>query len=178
MSESVETYGVSVDIAMAARMVNESQPSQVASIIYDLSKAYPSFPDTPKISFLGLAFKGRPETDDLRGSMSIHFVEEINKFFPSAKCYGFDYMVKADAIDSLGLTPCGNIEDAFRDSHIVLILNNHPGFSEMPIESLGKIMNKPSIIYDLWNNFSAKDIQLPDLVTYAGLGSLSSSHIG
>jgi hypothetical protein len=35
-------------------------------------------------------------------------------------------------------------------------------------------MNKNSLIYDLWNNFSSKDLVLNNNVSYTGFGNLSN----
>ena len=47
---------------------------------------------------MGLAFKGRPITDDLRGSMSLKVFEELKKKFLDSKFYGYDPIVDYDKI--------------------------------------------------------------------------------
>ena len=54
-----------------------------------------------------------------------------------------------------GLLPVATLEQAFKDAHLVLILNNHPLFIEMPVTKLANYLARPSLIYDCWNCFNA-----------------------
>ena len=66
--------------------------------------------------------------------------------------------------------PCSNLNDVFRKKDLIIIANNHPTFSNMKIEKLVKILNRPSLVYDFWNHFDAKIINFPNFVSYNGLG--------
>ena len=86
-------------------------------------------------------------------------------------------MVNKENSESLNILYAEEIEDAFDNSDIVLILNNHKYFEDMPLPKLMNRMNKPGLLYDLWNNFSAADLDLPNGLVYSGLGNLSQSNI-
>ncbi len=171
LAEGLEEFGVVPEISQAARLVNERQPSEVASFLAKTLKRLAGFPKNPIISLLGIAFKGRPETDDLRGTMARPIFHEIKKQFPDAEFRGFDPVVSRKAIQEFGLEPCEKLEDAFQESHLVLILNNHLLFSKMNLEGLALNLARPALIYDFWSNFSGREISMPDKVSYMALGS-------
>jgi len=79
---------------------------------------------------------------------------------------------------SLDLLPIECLEDAFVGANIVFILNNHPDYAAIPIETITTLMARPSIVYDCWNNFTDQPIQLPAGVRYAAIGSHRNPIIG
>ena len=170
-SQSAKKFGVSAEITLMARKINERQPFEAIDFLYKLIKKNKSFSKKLKISLVGLAFKGYPVTDDLRGSMSIKVLKEIKKKFRLSKYYGYDPVVTSSNINKIGLISSNSLENAFKNKDMVLILNNHHIFSEMPIEKLSKKLTKPAIIYDFWNHFGHKKLKLPNLVKYISLGS-------
>jgi len=175
LSESVREFGADVEIAITARRLNESQPSEIASLLANLVQRFDGFSSDPKISLLGLAFKGRPATDDLRGTMARPVLASLKEKFPKALFYGYDEMVSSQGISELGLIPSPKLSEAFTDASLVLILNNHVAFEYMPLADLATRMSKPGLVYDLWNNFESSDLQLPQGIGYAGLGNLKNA---
>ena len=130
-----------------------------------------------KIAILGLAFKGKPPTDDLRGSMVRPIMNALMNNFPNAEIYGYDALVKEMWARELGLQHAPSLEDAFQDAQIVIIQNNHSVFSAMDIGQLALLMNKPGLIYDYWNQFTRRGVRMPDGVYYTGLGSMTNALI-
>lgn len=175
LSQGLREFGVDVEIAMAARQLNERQPFEIAALLAQLVSGFNGFPIAPKISLLGLAFKGRPATDDLRGTMATPIYAALQERFPEAAFHGYDAMIAGDAIREFGVQPCTSLDQAFSDASLVVILNNHVAFENMPLADLSTIMRRPGLVYDLWNNFSASDLQLPAGVGYAGLGNLAQA---
>jgi nucleotide sugar dehydrogenase len=170
-SQSLKKYGVSAKITLMGREINESQPIEIAKFIYNLIKKIKNFPKKPKISLLGLAFKGKPNTDDLRDSMSIKVFEVLKKKYKQSKFFGYDPVVPQQNIKKLGLNATSSVSKAFSRKDLVVILNNHHVFSDMPIQILSKTLKKPAIIYDFWNHFDSNKIKLPKDVEYISLGN-------
>jgi len=167
--EGLEERGITPEITLAARRINERQPVEVACYLSSLLKQ--SFPVDPVIVLMGLAFKGQPVTDDLRGTLAKPFYSALRHHFPDAKFRGYDSVVSKNEIIKLGLTPCTSIEKAFFGANLVVILNNHPDFGAMSIEILSASLARPSLIYDFWNLFNAKELSLAPGVGYLALGS-------
>ncbi len=173
--EGLRGFGVEAEITAAARRINERQLAEIPALIGRLCQGFEGFSGRPEISLLGLAFKGRPATDDLRGTTARPIYKELKERFPEGRFRGYDAMVSPEAIADFGVRPCADLEDAFADASLVVVLNNHPVFENMPLADLAHRMRRPGLVYDLWNNFSANELQLPQGVGYAGLGNLAQA---
>ena len=170
-SESIKKKGLAAEITLIARKINERQPYEIVNFIYNLQKKTKEFPNKLRISLLGLAFKGNPVTDDLRGSMAIEVFKALKRKFKSSTFYGYDPLVSKANILKLGLKKNSSLQDSFKNKDLVVILNDHKIFSTMPIEKFSKNLNKPSIIYDFWNHFNKKKLNLAKNTQYISLGS-------
>lgn len=170
LAEGLRELGIEPEITMAARRINERQPEEVvAHIAATLAAA--AAPAAPVVALLGIAFKGQPPTDDLRGTMARPVFEALKRRYPQAKFRGYDAMVPAAELRGFGLEPCASIAEALQGAHLALILNNHPVFGAMPVNELAAGMARPALLYDFWNCFVAADLHLPAGVGYMALGS-------
>ena len=153
----------------AARQIHEEQPEEVALFLAQFLKK--NLPEIKIITLLGLAFKGKPVTDDIRGTPAKAVLHALREAIPDAEYRGYDPIVSQEGISSLGLKPKKELECAFKDAHLVLILNNHPQFATLPIDLYSEVMARPALIYDFWNHFHSKKVDLPEGVQYIGLGN-------
>ena len=113
-----------------------------------------------KVLIVGAAFKGKPETNDLRGSTSLDVGEILET--QGEDVYYLDMVVSEHTLAKKGLkTP--KLEGDFFDA--ILVLNNHPkNFSA--IEKYLKT-NNPIFICDSWS--LAAPNNFPDNVFYSSL---------
>lgn len=169
--ESGQAYGVTLEMTRSARQINERQPSESVDFLGKFTRQLADFPSNPEIALLGLAFKGHPATNDLRGTMAIPFHKQLRIRYPSARFRGYDPIVNPSEVESLGLIPAASLEEAFAGVNLVLILNNHSQLVGMPLATLTASMAKPGVVYDCWNLFNEPEMQLPAGVTYLALGS-------
>lgn len=171
--ESVKRHGIVPHLIATGRRINEAQPLETAEIMYQCSMKLPGFAANPRIAILGLAFKGRPETDDLRGTMARPILESLRTKFPTAYFVGYDPVARPEAIrNELGIEVVSQIADAFVDASVVVVANNHPSFAKMNVEEFAKTMRAPGFIYDYWNLWKPSELNLPDDVRYITLGGL------
>lgn len=172
--ESAQTRDIDLEITRASRLVNERLPSETAKAIQKelLNRGLDgSF----QITILGMAFKGIPETDDLRGSMSVKILNELRSLFPKANFTIFDPAidVKKLKVQFPNDLAFDNIFDAVRESTLVIIANNHPQFSSISPSAILQLMKTNGIIFDYWNHHSnSKDNTLRN--RYLALGNLRS----
>jgi len=171
LAEGLRELGIEPAITMAARRVNEAQPTEVVAHLKDVAARLLGFPDRPTITLMGIAFKGQPATDDLRGTMAKPVLAALREAFPGARLRGFDAVVPEAEIRNFGLEPLGTLEQAFGGTNLAVILNNHLVFSSMPVGQLASSMASPGLIYDFWNCFDAADLHMPRGVGYMALGS-------
>jgi UDP-N-acetyl-D-mannosaminuronic acid dehydrogenase len=168
--ESMLDRGVMPEIASAARTINERLMVEVTEYLAGEVKPWYRT-DALKITVMGLAFKGQPETNDLRGSTAIPLLAELRRLLPGARLYGYDPIVSAEDLRGLGLTPAASLDEAFDGAHLVIVHNNHPAFQGMPLSRLSRGMARPAIVYDFWNSFVPERLTLEDGVRYVALGS-------
>ena len=171
LAQGMEPFGVDAELTVAARRLNERQPREVVAQIGELTANITGFPNDPRIALLGIAFKGRPETDDLRGTMARPVFDALREQFPAATFVGYDAVVPENEIRSFGVEPKASLEEAFEGAHLVVIVNNHPIFAAMAVEDLAQELATPALIYDFWNTFAATELRLPHTVGYIALGS-------
>jgi nucleotide sugar dehydrogenase len=171
LEQSVRPYGVIPEITLAARRTNERQMEETADFLSSVSSSLSGFSTQPQITLLGIAFKGHPPTDDIRGTMAISLLKHLRRAFPAAFVAGWDPVVGLDAISSLGIAAKTSLVEAISDSSIAVILTHHSEFERMPIATLAQKMARPGIIYDFWNLFNRVGMDLPAGVRYIALGS-------
>lgn len=169
LAQSLSAYGVTPEITSASRKVNEEQPKEVVQFLKRYTQAMTDFPKNPKITLMGFAFKGKPETDDIRGTTASLILDALKESFTEAVFYGYDPVVEAHDIESFGVCPVVELSEAFKQSHLVIIMNNHPAFERMHLEELATSLAKPGIIYDFWNLFD-HSLKLPSGMQYIALG--------
>lgn len=163
LAQSARERGIELDIAPAARTVNERQPGETVRFIIDEMERRSFRPDS-RVAVLGLAFKGVPATDDLRGSMSLKILDELRKARPALRFELFDPVIPPDqlALSLPGHRVHGSLEDAVTGAAVAVICNNHPALAALSPRSISRRMVPGGFIYDYWNSFSnlqAQEVQ-------------------
>ncbi|MCF8196662.1 MAG: nucleotide sugar dehydrogenase [Polynucleobacter sp.] len=176
LSQSAEMYGVNLDVTVASRRVNERQPIEtVESIVKFLVAKGINRNEVLKISILGLAFKGVPATNDLRGTVAKSIMTCLKQSFPHSRFIGFDPHVSDQDILDFGLEPAKSIEEAFDCSNLVVIANNNEQFKSLKIDSLSSSMRPMALVYDYWGLFVGKNLAMQNKVAYMALGNQTYS---
>ena len=171
LAESLRGFGVEPTIALASRALNEAQPADLMRRLRLRTDRDPNWPRRPVIALMGLAFKGRPVNDDLRGTMARPLLSAIRAEYPTAFLRGFDALVRPEIIgEAFGIEPMPNIDAAISGANVVVIANNHPCFENLGWEDRSRMLSRPAVIYDLWNQARASELRLPEGVAYIGLG--------
>lgn len=153
--QSARERGIDLEITSAGRLVNERQPAEtVRFIIEQISKRDLAFP--LKISILGMAFKGVPATDDLRGSMSLKVLDQVKGARLDAEIGLFDPVIATD--DLAARFPdervFSRIGDALSGASVVIIANNHPVLGRISPRTMSEFIAPNGFIFDYWNHFS------------------------
>jgi nucleotide sugar dehydrogenase len=158
-----------------ARTVNkEVQPFVVAMMKGILIKNNRKTKDIKKIVICGLAFKGVPETNDVRGTTAVPLIVEIRRIFKNAIIYGYDFNISPKFYKDYNVKKCNTLKKISFKTDLLIFHNNNKKFSKFNLNFISKLMNKNSLIYDLWNNFSATKIKLNNNVLYSSFGDLSN----
>jgi nucleotide sugar dehydrogenase len=166
-------YNKKPKLSNIARTVNKEVQPFVVQIIKDILKKKNNF-KIKKIVICGLAFKGIPETNDTRGTTAIPLILNIKNKFKNSKIYGFDYNVSLEFYKKYNIEICSTLKQIFFKTDLIIFHNNNKKFSKFNLQSMSSFMNKNSLIYDFWNNFSSKNLRLKNNVSYAAFGNLSN----
>jgi UDP-N-acetyl-D-mannosaminuronic acid dehydrogenase len=155
LMESARTRGISLEITGAGRLVNERQPQETVDFISsEVERRELAGP--LKINILGMAFKGQPETSDLRGSMSIKVLDALKKAHPDAEIGVYDPITPQEVLaaefpDEQVFSRFG---DAVSGASVVVIANNHPSLGTISPRTINEFMSPDGFVYDYWNHFS------------------------
>ncbi len=153
-SQSFSEFVALPEIAIAARSLNEKLPEYVVSKLAADFQIRKSTNGNMKISVLGLAFKGNPETDDIRGSMAFDVVKELREKFSNCDIFGYDPIVPYTVTKlEIGIIPVPTLEEAFANADLIIILTNHKEFSNLNLENSMATANSNAIVFDFWNLF-------------------------
>lgn len=155
-----------------SRSINESMHPFIANRIIETLQSLGKDPAQSNILVCGLAFKGEPETGDIRHSSS---VEIANLIKPKVnRVYGHDPVCDVDDIIDHGLVPV-NLPDGFAKIDVVMFLNNHRSYEKVDLKDMISKMKDTPIVFDGWNLFNPEDVLKSGKCFHMGLSSTSSS---
>ena len=122
-----------------------------------------------KILIIGLAFKGWPETNDIRGSnglkLALSFERKVSLFV-------YDSLVDKEEFEKLGLTFKNISKISALKFDAVFIMNNHP--KNIKEDFLKSLSNEKVFIFDGWNQIDKRTAVGYKNIKYANLGYLSN----
>ncbi|AKZ59709.1 putative nucleotidyl N-acetylglucosamine dehydrogenase [Streptomyces ambofaciens ATCC 23877] len=147
LAHSVAAYGHTPQMITAARSLNESMPRKVGERVLAALRERGQDPADARILLSGLAYKGRPETDDLRGApyeRLLPFLRERVK-----EIVGHDFVVPSARIEALGVRAV-DLTEGFTGAHAAILLNDHPRYGDIDAADLVARMAEPAVVYDTW----------------------------
>jgi nucleotide sugar dehydrogenase len=162
-----QAAGVDASLFLLGRRINESLPVHaVDRVTHELEKSGKKLADA-EVLVLGFAFKGKPETSDMRDSPTLDLVRVLQE--RGARVRGHDPLVPPEEIAALGVRVCA-IDEGFRGADAVIVMLNHSAYEEMDIAGLLELARKPVVVVDGWHIFNPDDLaELPG-VTYRCIG--------
>ncbi len=119
-----------------------------------------------KIFFVGIAFKGNPETSDYRNSTSLDLLKKLRNV-KNLKIY--DPVISSKELKKTNFSFV-SIDKGFDKADVVIFFNNHHSYLDLDIYKLIKKMRKPSYFFDMWNQFDSMEMKKMRGVVYWGLG--------
>jgi UDP-N-acetyl-D-mannosaminuronic acid dehydrogenase len=171
LAESFDNTSATARIALAARFTNESVTIEAAEFISSWVKQNTTETKV-KISVLGMAFKGVPETNDMRGTPAISLIDSLVRLCPDLEIKCWDPVVTVDELKSLGYDAPSHIQECIEQSSVVILVNNHPVLSTLDLKAISASAVKPILIYDFWGR-SDHNLNLEGLGQYFSWGNHS-----
>jgi nucleotide sugar dehydrogenase len=150
LDDSAKAFGTSVELSMQARRTNEAIVPHVVNIVRSRAQT-----TVTSVGILGLAFKGRPETSDTRGSLALDFARQIRAEWSSAHICGWDPLVSAHDAEAMAIAATTAV-DLSRSSDVVIVQTNHPVFSSLEFLAMLELeLPREALVIDLWNQMGA-----------------------
>ena len=166
-AEAARAGNVNHSLSLHGRRINEAMPELVVSKLLRALDRLGKKPADSKFFLVGFAFKGEPETSDVRDSVTLDVLGLLRPL--AGEIYGYDPVVPASEIEKLGVKSC-SIEEGFAGADCVVVLNNHRSYAQMDIYNCLTLMSRPAVYCDCWHIFSPDDVKQIEGVTYVGLG--------
>jgi len=166
-AESARNGGYTAKLPGISRSINESMIDFVVRKVDTYCAEYGKDPATAKIFLMGMAFKGNPETSDIRHSTSVDILMKLKNSYENIVIY--DPVATKTNLKTLGTQIVDSPKEGFLDADFVLVLNNHPSFTDLDIFSLTSTMQDSGMLFDPWGHYSPEQIQANTGIRYTGL---------
>jgi UDP-N-acetyl-D-mannosaminuronic acid dehydrogenase len=157
-------------LVAAARRRNEQLPVHVATAVAERVRQLPGGATGAQLAVLGWAYKGWPPTDDMRGAAIVSMMPVFRR--AGLRVLGHDPLVDDETIRAHGGTPVG-IDKAFSEADAVLILNDHPDYRALTVET-SLAGTGVRLVYDAWRILDERAVRAAG-IRYEGIGYLPST---
>jgi len=151
-----------------ARKINQTLPDHVAGRVLQELRSIRRSTMRAKILVTGFAFKGRPATEDVRGSAAIPLMQRLQA--ARVDVWGHDFVTPEKVIADLGARTC-SLEEGFDQADGVVIMNNHPGNLSAGIPELARRLRTPALFFDSWSIFAPAQFRGVTGLRYGMLGA-------
>lgn len=132
--------GTALPLTEATINVNETQPLKAINLAEKLLGTLKA----KKVAILGLAFK--PQTDDMRGAVSIKIVEELLRRKAKIAVYDPAALENAKKIFDNKVKYCKTISECISEAECAIIVTEWPDFSKLKPEDFISKMKTPILI--------------------------------
>ena len=147
--------GVDTKVIDACILKNRESTLRIASVTSQFLSKYKI--QRPKVSLIGLAFKGSPETDDTRDAPAIKIYRALKQEINNIEFKYYDPIVKKFPADEV----CQTLKECIQDTNVVMFLTNHPALMNIGVTSILSNSGRPLLIIDCWRNIT-DPYQLPE----------------
>lgn len=171
-SSVAKKFGFESTLFDFGRIINESMHQHVVDKILAQLVKVKKDPAECSILICGLAFKGEPETGDIRNSSSIEIADLLKPHV--ARVYGHDPIADVDEVLAAGITPT-DLPAGYAKADVVLFLNNHRFYEKIDLAEMISHLKAPAIIFDGWKLFNTGDVLHSGPCYYMGLSFVTSS---
>lgn len=167
---SLEGLFAGITMGASSRAVNERGAEYVSWVIDKFLRSSDIALEKIKVLVVGVAFKGTPDTSDIRFSTSVDLIDRLLR--AGHEVLAYDAVVSHEEIRGLGAQPV-ELPDGLRGCHAVLFMNNHPRNTEFELYAALKTTARPCLFFDGWKMFSKGEVESVPGVRYSTMGYLT-----
>jgi UDP-N-acetyl-D-mannosaminuronic acid dehydrogenase len=120
------------------------------------------------VLIVGVAFKGIPETKDIRGSVSIDLFNKVSKLVNSV--FAWDAIISSDELATMGFEVMESLKIAVHNADMVLIMNNHPDNVDSSMYAAPK---HGKLLFDGWNQLNLLEVEKVPGLIYSTMGYMT-----
>jgi UDP-N-acetyl-D-mannosaminuronic acid dehydrogenase len=131
-------------VIRAGRSINDSIAPILISAIENSIKDRVD----PIVCIAGLAFKGKPKTNDIRDSLGIQVLDKVKASHSNWELKIWDENISQSELN-FSIPKCEDDSD-FKKVDVLVIANNAEFFSSPSGEKKLQALNKTTVIFDLW----------------------------
>jgi|TARA_Y100000294_G_scaffold51167_1_gene48200 UDP-N-acetyl-D-mannosaminuronic acid dehydrogenase len=142
--------GMEAPLLTASRIINEQGPKNIVLRADVALKSVGKGLKGARVFVVGFAFKGEPETSDLRDSTTLWFLDELKKC--TTEIIGFDPVIQHNDLATLDII-ISDPEDGFLGADAVFIMNNHKSYLKWDLPKYLRSLRKPALFFDAWHLF-------------------------
>lgn len=146
----------SINAGYNAKLITLGRDINNSVIDYTVNQIIETVKPEDKIFISGLAFKGRPPTDDIRASPTIDIIKALQQKGYN-KMFVHDFVVSEEKLKNEGYLTLP-LEEGFKDSKGVLIANNHVNYGYMDIDKYVPLLKERAVIFDMWRNIDPEKL--------------------
>jgi nucleotide sugar dehydrogenase len=154
-------------LAVVGRRINEFIPIRVADRVLAALEEGGTDLGSATIFVVGFAFKGEPETADMRDSPTLDLLAALKSRVKQIR--GFDPVVSRGDIERAGIEWMP-LAEGFRDADAVIVMTNAPKLRSFDVRSHAGLLRKPAVFFDGWRMFNREDIEGIPGLRYMTLG--------
>lgn len=162
---SAEAAAIEPVILGRGRQVNEYMPKHVFDKFARFCRKHNLSLGQVRVLLVGFAFKGWPETSDMRDSSTLELAKLLSQ--AGVKLLGYDAVVKAEALAEIADIQPVSLEAGFQEANAVFLMNNHPSCENWNLLALLESMKKPGLFVDGWSMFHADEIGRVEGISYS-----------
>lgn len=154
--EALNETDTNDSVVRSGRLRNKSITKLAVQRVAETLQRHQANGDINSVLVAGLAFKGTPETDDIRGSLAIDLVQNIRDTFEGVRVYGCDPFVNLNSAADLGLDEFVDTQSGVNTCDLIFVQHD----SESLIRQLSLALENASaskFIYDFWNVLSVQE---------------------
>lgn len=156
----------SKNFILAARKFNESLEDIVLKWV---GKKIGGPSENKVIALSGMAFKGQPETSDLRGSTSVYIAKKLRQAGYRLNLH--DFVAIPEEMEALNLGEVyGDLHDACENAGVLLVLNNHKKYSSLTGDPVFYNSRNGFEILDSWG--ACTELHYCDEIKISTLGNM------
>jgi len=158
-------------LSMVARTVNDQAGRYPLDVFDRFCVQLNLSADLVTALVIGIAFKGEPDTNDLRGSIGLNTANALKK--KGVKVIVWDAVVTEEEIAAVGLDPTIDLESSIGQANCIFLMNNHRNNGNIDVTQLNNNYSK-KLIFDGWGLFDRNETEAIDGVIYSCPGYTTS----